>query len=176
MSYVVLVLLSLLWLGFFLPGLLQARRSSPFVSASDFQQSLTRISNGVAVDASSTPPPAVASRRRSRREIARRRDTLLCLVASVIAGVALGLSFGGILRWLALPPAVALVTYVAMLRADATRRRRRVTPAMRVAAPPVTGSPGPRAPGEDGVVPSVGRRTPAPAATAESAELERIAG
>ncbi|MPZ72304.1 MAG: hypothetical protein GEU74_03610 [Nitriliruptorales bacterium] len=122
MGYFVLVLLSLLWLGFFLPGLLQARRSSPYVSATDFKESLQRISAGLAVEPI-TPAPRV---RRSRREIARRRDTLLGLVAATIGGVAMGLSFGGALWLLAVPPTVALVFYVIMLRIAATKRHGRM--------------------------------------------------
>ena len=52
MAYLVLVVLSLLWLGFFLPSLLQTRRTaSPLGSSETFQQSLTRISTGHVVTA-----------------------------------------------------------------------------------------------------------------------------
>ena len=173
MSYVVLVVLSLLWLGFFLPGLLQTRRSSPFVSATDFKESLTRISTGVAVE----PPaagvaPAVARPRRSRREIARRRDTLLGLCAAVVAGLALGLSFGGLLRLLAVPPALALVAYIAMLRMEVANSSAR--PLARPVQPrPAVEPASTVVVVDDGVVPSVRRR---PVTPDEAAELERLAG
>lgn len=168
MSYLVVVLLSLLWLGFFLPGLLQARRtSSPLNSATTFQESLTRISNGRAV----TPADAAqAARRRprSRREIARQRDVLMVLAATFGCTVALGFAFGGPVRWLVVPAAVAFFGYVIVLRVQAAERRlaRQSAAAARRAALQLA---------EDGVVPSVGRRWTAPAQS-EHREMERIAG
>ena len=167
MSYVVVVLLSLLWLGFFLPGLLQARRSSPLASASTFQESLTRISTGQAVGAEQQ---AVApARRRSRREVARQRDVLAVLSAVALGSIVVALAFGGWTRWLAVPAVLALGGYVAMLRAQALRTRTARRPVSRPALPagavPVV-RPEPQ---DEGVVPSVRRRVAAQ-------DLERIAG
>ena len=163
MSYLVVVLLSLLWLGFFLPSLLQARRSSPLASASTFQQSLTRISTGRAVDADATPAPA--ARRRSRREIARQRDVLAVLTAVTLATIVLAVMFGGAARLLVVPSTMALVGYLAALRARAAQAR--VAPRPRTRAPVRPAAPA--APADDGVVPSVRRRLAAD-------ELDRIAG
>jgi hypothetical protein len=160
MSYLVVVLLSLLWLGFFAPSLLQARRSSPLASASTFQDSLTRISNGRAVDAASQPRP----RRRSRREIARQRDILAVLGAAVVASLVLGLVFGGAARWLVVPTVLAFVGYVAALRAQVVQLREQ----RHALAPPPRLVPAPPEP-DDGIVPSVRRRVP-------SGDFERIAG
>lgn len=162
MSYLVVVLLSLLWLGFFLPGLLQARRSSPLASASTFQESLARISTGRAVDSERTDPPV--ARRRSRREIARQRDVLAVLTAVVLGTIVLAVMFGGPARWLVVPSTLALAGYLAMLRtlavqSQAAARRR----------PHAQPRPAPPAPTDDDVVPSVRRRV-------ASDDLERIAG
>jgi hypothetical protein len=160
MSYLVVVVLSLLWLGFFLPGLLQARRSSsPLASATTFQESLTRISTGHAVTPEEAAAAARRRRRKSRREIARQRDTLAALSAVFIGTLAITITFGGPIRWLVAPAALALVGYVIALRLQVT-----------AAAPPPPLRARPPAP--DGVVPSVRRRE----AVGESRELERIAG
>lgn len=166
MSYVVVVLLSLLWLGFFLPGLLQARRSSPLASASTFQDSLTRISTGHAVDAEQS---AGAPGRRSRRELARQRDVLAVLSAVALGSVVVAFAFGGWTRWLAVPAVLAFFGYVAALRvqtvnARAARRRPAARPAEPITPPVVRPEPL-----GDGVVPSVRRRVAAQ-------DLERIAG
>ena len=171
MSYIVLVVLSLLWLGFFLPSLLQARRTqSPLNSASTFQDSLTRISRGKVVLPEDAAQASRRGPRRSRREIARQRDVLAALAASFIASAVLGLAFGGAVRWLVVPTSIALIGYVVALRIQAEQRRapraRRRVPAPRTYAAP------PPPPAADGVVPSVGRRSAVEAAR----ELERIAG
>lgn len=161
MSYLVVVVLSLLWLVFFGPGLLQARRtSSPWASATTFQQSLTRISTGRAV----TPDQQQIRRptRRSRRAIARRRDVLSALTAAVIASVAAGVALGGFARWLVVPAMAALIGYVALLRARVVQSH-----APRPIAVPFADPPALR--GQDEVVPSVRRRTP-------EGSFERIAG
>lgn len=167
MSYLVLVVLSLLWLGFFLPSLLQARRSSsPLNSATTFQESLTRISNGRVVTPEEAAEAANRRLRRTRREIARQRDVLAALAASFIAAVVLGFAFGGAARWLVVPTGLGLAGYVVMLRIQAEQRqaaRPRRTPARPGTAAGRSG---------DGVVPSVSRRS----AGASSSELERIAG
>lgn len=158
MSYLVVVLLSLLWLGFFLPGLLKARRtSSPLASATTFQESITRISTGHAI----TPAEAAAARRRrkSRREIARQRDILSALSAVFIGTLALAITFEGPVRWLVAPAALGLVGYVIALRTQAVARAEPLL----LPETPTT---------EPTVVPSVLRREPA----AESRELERVAG
>ena len=160
MSYLVVVLLSLLWLGFFLPGLVQARRTSPLVSATTFQESIARISNGHAVTPAGTAA-AARRRRKSRREIARQRDILSALSARFIASLAVAISFEGPIQWVVAPAALGLVGYVVALRRQAVSRRVPQLPAAKVAKAP-----------EPVVVPSVKRREPA----AESRELERIAG
>lgn len=167
MAYLVLVVLSLLWLGFFLPSLLQSRRTaSPLGSSETFQQSLTRISTGHAVTAEEA---ATAARRRpprrSRRQIARQRDTLMVLSAAVLGSLVLGIAFGGLARWLVVPTAAALIAYVTLLRmrvllASAPRR---------APIPPPRTFPVSREEAE--VVPSVRRRD-----SAEQRPLERIAG
>lgn len=163
MSYLIVVLLSLLWLGFFLPGLMQARRSSPLVSASTFQESLRRISTGRAVDTETPHPPA--ARRRSRRQIARQRDVLAGLTAALLATIVLAVMFGGPVGWLVVPSTLALMGYLGALRvravqARAAARRRAHAPSRPAVRP---------APTDDGVVPSVRRRVAAE-------EFERIAG
>lgn len=157
MSYLVVVVLSLLWLGFFLPGLLRSRHtSSPLASATTFQECLTRISTGTAV----TPEEAARRRRRkSRREIARQRDVLAALSAIFIATLTLAIAFTGPIRWLVAPAALALAGYVIALRLQA------------VAATEPLPLPAPTQSQAD-IVPSVRRREPAP----QPAELERIAG
>jgi hypothetical protein len=179
MSYVVLGLLSLLWLGLFLPGLLQARRSSPFVSATTFQQSLTRISTGMAAlrpegQRAAAQSPRTRTRRRPSRRVARRRDTLMALSAAVIGAAAVGISFGGLFLLLIVPPLLALTGYVVMLRIQVARRSamvRAAAPAYAetVAPPPVA------TPDQDGIVPSVRRRVPAMVPD-DDVELERLAG
>lgn len=158
MSYLVVVVLSLLWLGFFLPGLLQSRRSSsPLASAMTFQECLTRISTGRAV----TPEAAAAAhrrRRKSRRVIARQRDTLAALSAVFIATLVLAITFDGFVRWLVAPAALALVGYVIALRLQAVESTMVHSAAAR--------------PPEPEVVLSVRRREHVP----EPQELERIAG
>ena len=171
MSYLVLVALSLLWLGFFLPSLLQSRRtSSPLGSVETFQESLTRISTGHAV----TPEEAAAAARRrrpprSRKEIARQRDILTGLTAGVAASIALSFAFGGPARWLIVPAALSLIGYVAVLRlrvVQARAPRRMPVPAPRTF--PVTEARSP----EPDVVPSVRRRS----GQIPDRELERVAG
>ena len=160
MSYLVVVVLSLLWLGFFLPGLLQARRtSSPLASATTFQESLTRISTGHAITAAEAAEAARRRRRKSRREIARQRDILAALSAAFIGTLAIAISFQGPIRWLVAPAALGLVGYVIALRLQVTTA---------AAPPPMRARP----PAQDGIVPSVRRRE----AAGESRELERIAG
>lgn len=164
MSLLVVVVLSVLWLAFFIPGLRDRRSSSPYASAATFQECLARISTGRAVDAEQVarqPRP-----RLSRRQIQRRRDTLLGLSGAVVAGAILGMSLGGAAILLVVPPLLAVVSYLVVLRADVVRaaERRAATPAPPPAAPRLATAP------EDGdVVPSVKRR-------AEVPELERIAG
>jgi hypothetical protein len=162
MSYLVLVVLSLLWLGFFFPSLLQSRRtSSPLGSVETFQESLTRISMGRAVTAEEVEAAARRRPRRSRREIARQRDALAVLGAAVIGSIALMLAFGGPTRWLVVLSIGALAGYVGKLRLRVlheTAPRRMPVPAPKTF------------PVEAGIVPSV-RRRPAP-----DAELERLAG
>ena len=171
MSYLVLVALSLLWLGFFLPSLLQSRRtSSPLGSVETFQESLTRISTGHAV----TPEEAAAAvhRRRpprSRKEIARQRDTLMALTAAVAGAIVLGFAFGGVARWLVVPAALSLLGYVAVLRlrvVQASAPRRTPIPAPRTFPVPVARA------GDPDVVPSVRRRS----GEHLERELERVAG
>ena len=160
MSYLVVVVLSLLWLGFFLPGLLQARRtSSPLASATTFQESLTRISTGHAITPAEAAAAARNRRRKSRREIARQRDILAALSAVFIATLAIAISFEGPIRWLVAPAALGLVGYVIALRLQV----------MAAASPPPL--PVPKRV-DTAIVPSVRRRE----ATGESRELERIAG
>ena len=160
MSYLVVVVLSLLWLGFFLPGLLQARRtSSPLASATTFQESLTRISTGHAVTPAEAAAAAGKRRRKSRREIARQRDILAALSAVFIGTLAIAIAFEGPVRWLVAPAALGLVGYVIALRSQVTAA---------ASPPPVRVRPQ----AQDGIVPSVRRRE----ATGESRELERIAG
>ena len=179
MSVLVLVVLSLLWLGLFLPGLLQARRSSPFVSATTFQRSLTRISTGMAAlrpegQHGQVQAPRPAPRRRPSRQVARRRDTLMALGAAVIGATAIGLSFGGLFWLLVVPSLVALAGYVLALRLQVARRRstaRPAAPAYGTHTVPVPAA----APDQDGIVPSVARRA-APIPAAEDVELERLAG
>lgn len=165
MSYLVLVVLSLLWLGFFLPGLLQARRSSsPLASASTFQESLTRISTGRAV----SPEDVAAAARRSRNsrlQVARQLEILAVLSAAFLASLVLAVAFGGVVRWATVPTGIALLGYVAALRLRAVHvaPRRRGQP------------PRPRGPvhvADEQIVPSVGRRP----SGGQRPELERIAG
>ena len=175
MSYLVLVALSLLWLGLFLPGLLQARRSSPFVSATTFQRSLTRISTGMAARRpqgaqAAAPVRSGRVRRRPSRQVARRRDTLMALSAAVIGAAAIGLSFGGLFLLIIVPPLLALVGYIVVLRLQVARRR-----VAERRAGSVVVSPPSVAPDADGIVPSVRRRV-VPVETEEPAELERLAG
>ena len=160
MSYLVVVVLSLLWLGFFLPGLLQARRtSSPLASATTFQDSLTRISTGHAITPAEAAEAARRRRRKSRREIARQRDTLAALSALFIGTLAVTITFEGAIRWLVAPAALGLIGYVIALRLQVVA----------ASLPP----PIPVAPAREAeIVPSVRRRE----ATGESGELERIAG
>ena len=167
MAYLVLVVLSLLWLGFFLPSLLQSRRtSSPLGSSETFQESLTRISTGRAV----TPEEAAAAARRrpprrSRRQIARQRETLMVLSAAVLAAIVIGIAFGGFARWLVVPAVVALLGYVALLRLRvvvASAPRRTAIPPPRTF--PAVGH-------EPQVVPSVRRRV-----AEQERTLERVAG
>ena len=168
MSYIVFVVLSLLWLGFFLPSLLQARRSqSPLNSATTFQASLMRIARGRVVLPQDSAQTTRRGPRRSRREIARQRDVLAALAACFVASAVLGLAFGGALRWLVVPAGLVLIGYVFALRRQAAQRR---APRRRATPPPRTYAPPP--PADDGVVPSVGRRSAVDAAQ----ELERIAG
>lgn len=169
MSLLVVALLSLLWLGFFLPSLLQARRtSSPYASATTFQDSLRRLGEAPYP----RPPEAAPTPRRSHRAAvaARRRDTLAVLTAAVLAGALLAVGFGGWATWAVLPPAVALVGYVVMLRLDAVRRSARrsrssvaahlgAEPARPVTLPLEHTSARP-AQGEPVIVPSVRRRGP----------------
>ena len=159
MSYLVVVVLSLLWLGFFLPGLLQARRtSSPLASATTFQESLTRISMGHAITPAEAAEAARRRRRKSRREIARQRDILAALSAVFIASLAIAITFTGPIRWLVAPASLCLIGYVVALRLQ-----------VMAAADPIV-PPAPRAAPD--IVPSVRRRE----ASGESFELERIAG
>ena len=172
MSYLVLVVLSLLWLGFFLPSLLQSRRtSSPLGSAETFRESLTRISTGAAVT-----PESVAARaarrppRRSRATIARQRDVLTALGAGVLGSVVLTVAFGGAARWLIVLSVLSLVSYAALLRlrvVQSMTRRGSVTPL----APRPSRAVPEDAGDADQVVPSVARRE----ADAQQ-ELERVAG
>jgi hypothetical protein len=167
MSYLVVVLLSLLWLGFFLPGLLQARRtSSPLATATTFQESLTRISTGHAVTGEEAAEAARRRRRKSRREIARQRDILAALSAVFIGTLAIAVAFDGPIRWLVAPAALGLVGYVIALRLQV----------MAASEPPPLPLQ-PPAPASD-IVLSVRRREAAGEAGAagESRELERIAG
>ena len=170
MSFLVVALLSLLWLGFFLPSLLQARRtSSPNASATTFQDSLRRLGEAPYP----RPPhghrqPAPPHARRSRRAAvaARRRDILAALGAAVIAGAALAVSFRGWAVWAPVGPVVALTAYVVMLRRDVARRvaRGRANAAVRVhprdvAAAAVRPGRAHAAVEEAEIVPSVARRT-----------------
>jgi hypothetical protein len=136
MSYLVLVLLSVLWLGFFVPSLLQARRtSSPYTSASTFQDSLRRIAT-VPEAQGQAPAPPLRPRPRPVPGTARRRDLLAVLLAAVAAGVVVMIGFDGPADWAAVPPAVVLCGYVVLLRRDARRRtsaRRESLSAMPVA-------------------------------------------
>ena len=172
MSYLVLVVLSLLWLGFFLPSLLQSRRaSSPFDSAESFQQSLTRISTGSAVTGEEADKPSRA-RRRSRREIAKQRDILMVLLAAVVGSVVLAVAFGGAARALAALTVLGFIGYVAALRAQVVRGELpQRAPRRRPASQPGRAVP-PAAASEPVVVPSVRRR----AVPDDDRELERIAG
>lgn len=125
MSFLVVALLSVLWLGFFLPSLLQARRtSSPYASATTFQDSLRRLGE---VPYPQQPGTQQTHRRVSRQAMiaARRRDILAVLSAAVIAGALLAVAFGGWAVWAVPPPVVALAAYVALLRRDAVRRSAR---------------------------------------------------
>ena len=171
MSYLVLVVLSLLWLGFFLPSLLQSRRaSSPFASAETFQQSLTRISTGQAVTADGADETS-RRRRRSRREIARQRETLMVLGAAVVGSVVLAVAFGGAARALAALTILGFVGYVALLRAQVVRDslpQRRPQP-RRAPARPETPAAGAA---EPAVIPSVRRRS----VPDDDRVFERIAG
>lgn len=167
MSLLVVALLSLLWLGFFLPSLLEARRtSSPYASATTFQDSLRRLGE---VPHPKSQEAATSPRRSARATVAaRRRDTLAVLTAAVLAGALLAVGFGGWATWAVLPPTVALVGYVVLLRLDAVRRsarRSRSIVAAHTMAEPARLAPLPPAdtvarpaPDEPAIVPSVRRR------------------
>lgn len=177
MSYLVVVLLSLLWLGFFLPGLLEARRtSSPYSSASTFQASLRRLGEapGQGRAAEAGPHPRHPTRPVTARSAvaARRRDTLAVLIAVLLAAVIIAVGFGGWTVWGVVPPSVALTAYVAVLRRAAVRRRARGRSVAGLQVSRSAPDPGPAAGagGEPLIVPSVRRRSLPPT------EPERIAG
>ena len=175
MSYLIVVLLSILWAAVFLPGVIAARRSSsPYATATTFQRSLARISTGrpaapgVPAEVKAPAPMPPATRKPRSRQAAQRRELIAIVAAVGTASVVLAATFGGAARWVAVLPVLVLVGHVAALRyharTAATRRARRAVvqpPAVVVTPPPAT----------DGVVPSVRRRRD-PAAD----DLERIAG
>ncbi len=166
MSYLVLVVLSLLWLGFFLPGLLQARRmSSPYDSAATFQQSLTRISTRRPVMPGDAATSRAPQRRTSRRQIARQREVLAVLAAAAAGSVVLAVAFAGAVRLLPLPAVGALIAYVAMLRLRVVRGH------VSSARPPRDVPPTAPVQLETEVVQTVRRRHGEP-----TPQLERIAG
>lgn len=164
MSYVVVVLLSVLWLAFFLPSLLAARRtSSPLASAETFRHSLASLAESPATPTRGGDRPPL----RHRRTAGRRRAVFAGLLVTSVAAAAVGATVGGA-AWVA--PAVtvaALCGYVALLRRQALRRRSRQVRVSAVAR----GVPTTRRAGEPAaVIPSVGRRLDA------AERLERIAG
>ena len=159
MSFIVVALLSLLWLVFFLPSLLEARRTSPpYASAPTFQDSLRRL--GEAPHPGGRPSPAAV-------KIARRRETLAVLSAMVVAGAAVGVGFGGWAVWAVVPPVLALAAYVVRLRRDVVRRSARRPAVAADRRRPTAGQPAPPvpvapvAPVDDDaeIVPSVHRRS-----------------
>ena len=170
-----------MWLGFFLPSFLQSRQSSsPYASATTFQESLRRISESRPSTSPSIPGPQAAakgrtSRRRPSGVAARRRDVLAGLSGLVILSSLLAVSIKGIAVWAPVPAVMVLVGYVVVLRTRVVGARR-ARPAV-VPAPPAVLVPV----ADDRIVPSVRRRAladgpPPVAAEAPSEHLERIAG
>jgi hypothetical protein len=178
MSFLVVALLSVLWLAFFLPSLLQARRiSSPYASATTFQDSLRRLGEVPYPRPPGNAHPA-APASRAAAVAARRRDTLSVLAAATIAGVMIAVGFGGWARWAVLPPALALIGYVVLLRREVVRRCAQRAqahvddhaPVPMPAVADVASSAAQSAPLlDDEIVPSVARRSALPPA-------ERMAG
>lgn len=151
MGYLVVVLLSVLWLVFFLPSLLRARRSSsPLVSATAFQQSIRRLGEGTA---------AIDGRKRVSRVVRQRRVTLTALAVAQGASLVVAVTVGGRAVWSVVPATTVLVGYVCMLRLHVVRSGRPARPTVRVLPP------------EEVVIPSVRRRAGASAMEA----MEQIA-
>lgn len=178
MSFLVVAVLALLWLGFFLPSYLQTRESSsPYLSATSFQESLRRLGeHRPGAPSPGSQPRAASGRRRGPTASARRRDILAALSGVVVGTSLLAVSFEGWLSWAPVPAGAALLGYVVVLRLQVVRgrRARRAAPVSAPVTPQL-----PPVPAEDGVVLSVRRRAAVePAATdATQAEpLERIAG
>lgn len=179
MSFLVVAVLSLLWLVFFLPSFLQTRQhSSPYLSATTFQESLRRLGEPTPSTANGQPRTGrrTPAQQRKSRVAARRRDVLAGLSGFVVLSALLAVSVGGAAVWAPVPATAALVGYVVVLRARVVSQRRTGRVASTPVAQPQVPAPAAQDDVDGEIVPSVRRRGVDGAAPSQPEPLERIAG
>ncbi len=109
MEIVIFILLAGVWAMLLIPSFFDSRKQAPINSTQDFAKNTARL-NAVRVLASE---PAAAQR---RRVLARRRRTLIGLVAAAMASLGIAIVTGSlILLGINLVVDMALAAYIAML-------------------------------------------------------------
>lgn len=145
MSALVILLLAALWAAILLPGALRARREHhPVASADGFARTMTALATrqrpsprrrgpvravGVLRHAARVARLRAEPERPARAAVRRRRAVLAGLVTAFVFALVLGWVVGGLVWALAAVSGLALVAYVGLLAAFASRRGGRHRPA-----------------------------------------------